>query len=100
MQGSNKNSQSKAKGNYRQELSKRQIEDIKTAFQLFDTDQTKKIDMKELKVALRALGFEPKRGEIKNLQNNLNSEGKDKDTENTNTIDFNEFMQIMELKMV
>ena len=49
---------------------------------------------------MRALGFEPKRDEIKRLINSLNnSEGKDKENENTNTIDFNEFMQIMELKM-
>lgn len=54
--------------------------------------------MKELKVALRALGFEPKKDEIKKLVSNLNTEEKDK--ENDNTIDFNEFLQIMTTKMV
>jgi len=54
--------------------------------------------VKELKVALRALGFEPKKDEIKKLVSNLNTEEKDK--ENDNTIDFNEFLQIMTTKMV
>lgn len=56
------------------------------------------IDIKELKVALRALGFEPKKDEIKKLISNLDTEGKDK--ENTNTIDFKEFLDIMNAKMV
>ena len=51
-----------------------------------------------MKVALRALGFEPKKDEIKKLESNLNTEEKDK--ENDNTIDFNEFLQIMTTKMV
>lgn len=42
------------------------------------------IDIKELKVALRALGFEPKKDEIKKLISDLNNEQK----ENQNTIDF------------
>ena len=32
------------------------------------------IDIKELKVALRALGFEPKKDEIKKLISDLNNE--------------------------
>ncbi len=55
------------------------------------------IDIKELKVALRALGFEPKKDEIKKLISDLNTEQKDK--ENTNTIDYTEFLQIMTAKM-
>lgn len=98
MQKGNKK-QAKAKGSHRQELTKRQKEDIRTAFNLFDTDGSGTIDIKELKVALRALGFEPKYEDMKRLINNLNSEGKDKETETSNNIDFNEFMQIMELKM-
>jgi len=49
-------------------------------------------------VALRALGFEPKKDEIKKLVSDLNSEQKEKD--NTNTIDYTEFLQIMTAKMV
>lgn len=35
------------------------------AFDLFDTNGVGVIDIKELKVAIRALGFEPKKEEIK-----------------------------------
>jgi centrin-1 len=42
-----------------------QRQEIKEAFDLFDTDGTGRIDAKELKVALRALGFEPKREELR-----------------------------------
>lgn len=48
------------------------------------------IDIKELNVALRALGFEPKKDEIKKLVSDLNSEQKEK--ENQNTIDYTEFL--------
>lgn len=41
-------------------------------------------------MALRALGFEPKKDEIKKLVSDLNSEQKEKD--NTNTIDYTEFL--------
>ena len=51
-------------------------------------------------MALRALGFEPKKDEIKRLISGIVSEDKEKENENTNMIDLNEFMQIMELKMV
>lgn len=100
------------KENMKQELNERQKQNIKEAFDLFDVDGSghkihKKsylahialvgtIDIKELKVALRALGFEPKKDEIKKLISDLNAEQK----ENTNTIEFSEFLQIMTAKMV
>ena len=96
----------KGKGTYKQELSKTQKEDIRTAFNLFDTDGSGTIEVKELKVALRALGFEPNRNEIKKLLDNLRDDTqvdkdveKERNEEDRNSIDFNEFMQIMELKM-
>jgi Ca2+-binding EF-hand superfamily protein len=64
---------------------------------LFDADGSGVIDIKELKVALRALGFEPKKDEIKKLISEINTEQKDK--ENTNSIDYTEFLQIMTAKM-
>lgn len=85
------------------ELSKAQQDDIKTAFNLFDTDGSGTIEIKELKVALRALGFEPKKEEIKALINSLENPELGKEVndnnENQNTIDFNEFLQIMRIKM-
>jgi len=83
----------------RQGLNKKQKEDLRTAFNLFDTDCLGTIDVSELKVALRALGFEPKKDEIRKIVS-LNEEIKDKDSKNTNTIDFNEFVNIMEMKMM
>ena len=49
------------------------------------------IDIKELKVALRALGFEPKKDEIKKLLSDLNN-SEDKEDSNSNMIDFHEFL--------
>ena len=51
------------------------------------------VDVKELKVALRALGFEPKKDEIKKLIADIDSDG-------SGRIDFTEFLAIMTAKMV
>ena len=56
-----KSKKNKNKDTFRQELSEKQKKDIKEAFDLFDADGSGVIDIKELKVALRALGFEPKK---------------------------------------
>ena len=62
------------------------------------------IDTKDLKVALRALGFEPPKDEIKRLLSDLNNNNpgreKEKEKEAQGTIDFNEFLEIMTTKMV
>lgn len=63
--------------------------------------------MKDLKVALRALGFEPAKEEIKRLISELNNNGvggagqreREKDKEGQVTIDFNDFLEIMTTKM-
>jgi len=47
-----------------QELTDEQKQEIKEAFDLFDTDGSGEIDAKELKVAMRALGFEPKKDSV------------------------------------
>ena len=49
---------------YKQELSEEQKNEIKEAFDLFDTSGSGTIEAKELKVALRALGFEQTKDEI------------------------------------
>merc|ERR1712146_771113 len=70
--------------------------EIKEAFDLFDADGTGTIEAKQLKVALRALGFEPKKEELKKLVTDL-----DKSSSNSGqgTLDFNEFLEIMTAKM-
>uniref|UniRef100_A0A4W5JQA8 Centrin 4 n=1 Tax=Hucho hucho TaxID=62062 RepID=A0A4W5JQA8_9TELE len=49
------------------DLTEEQKQEIREAFDLFDTDGSGTIDVKELKVAMRALGFEPKKEEIKKM---------------------------------
>ena len=45
----------------KQDLSDEQKQEIKEAFELFDTDKTGTIDYHELKVCMRALGFDVKK---------------------------------------
>lgn len=52
---------------YKPELSEYQKQEIREAFDLFDSDKTGCIDVKELKVAMKALGFEFKKDEFKKL---------------------------------
>ncbi|CAF4936942.1 caltractin-like [Pieris napi] len=73
------------------ELSEEQKRDIKEAFDLFDTENTGKIDTKELKVAIRALGFEPKKEEIKKMIAEIDKgDGK---------VSFDDFLDLMTVKM-
>merc|ERR1711918_276569 len=74
------------------ELTEEQKQEIKEAFGLFDTGGSGSIDAKELKVAMRALGFEPKKEEIRKMVSDLDKDG-------DNTIDFTEFMSMMTGKM-
>merc|ERR1711907_780665 len=82
----------KAKSSGKGELTEEQRQEIREAFDLFDTDGSGTIDAKELKVAMRALGFEPKKEEIKKMI-------ADVDTDGSGTIDFNEFLEMMTAKM-
>ncbi|XP_034738845.1 caltractin [Etheostoma cragini] len=74
------------------ELTEEQKQEIKEAFDLFDTDGTGTIDVKELKVAMRALGFEPKKEDIKKMIADIDKEG-------SGTIEFSDFLSMMTLKM-
>lgn len=48
----------------RPELSDEQKQEVKEAFELFDADKDGCIDYHELKVAMRALGFDLKKAEV------------------------------------
>ncbi|XP_070553178.1 uncharacterized protein [Ptychodera flava] len=74
------------------ELTEEQKQEIREAFDLFDAEGSGTIDVKELKVAMRALGFEPKKEEIKHMIQNIDKEG-------SGTIDFNDFVTLMTAKM-
>jgi len=77
----------------RNELTEEQRQEIKEAFDLFDTEGTNQIDVKELKVAMRALGFEPKKEEVRKMIGEADKEGR-------GVIDFPDFMDLMTVKMV
>ena len=47
----------------------------KEAFELFDTDKTGTIDYHELKVAMRALGFDVKKQEVLAIMRDYDREG-------------------------
>ncbi|XP_037531546.1 caltractin [Nematolebias whitei] len=85
-------SSQKKKATSKHELTEEQVQEVKEAFDLFDTDGTGTIDVRELKVAMRALGFEPKKEEIKAVVSEFvkGSSG---------TVDFSEFLSIMTQKM-
>jgi len=85
-------SRAPAKASGKFELTEEQKQEIREAFDLFDTDGSGSIDAKELKVAMRALGFEPKKEEIKKMIADIDKDG-------TGTIDFQEFLGMMTAKM-
>ncbi|KAH0795740.1 centrin [Histomonas meleagridis] len=76
----------------REELSEEHRQEIREAFDLFDTDGSGSIDAKELKVAMKALGFDPTKEEIRRMINDV-------DTEKTGSISFAQFLQMMTKKM-
>jgi centrin-1 len=58
-----------------QPLSAEQKEELKEAFDLFDVEQTGRIDARELRVVMRALGFEPNKEEIRSILEDIDPEG-------------------------
>lgn len=71
----------------RQDLTEEQRQEIKEAFDLFDTDKTGTIDYHELKIALRALGFDIKKAEVISLMNEY-------DRGKTGNIEYQDFLDI------
>jgi len=80
-------------GKKQKELTDEQKQEIKEAFDLFDTDGSGSIDSKELKVAMRALGFEPKKEEIQKMISDVDDDG-------SGTIEYEEFLKMMTHKIL
>ncbi|CAH1789816.1 unnamed protein product [Owenia fusiformis] len=78
----------KGKRRKRRELGEEQKQEIKEAFELFDTDKDRAIDYHELKVAMRALGFEVKKADVLKVL-------RDYDREGTGKISFEDFNEVM-----
>jgi centrin-3 len=71
----------------KRELTDLEKQEIQEAFKLFDTDNDEKIDYHELKVALRALGFDVKKTDLQKVM-------ADYDVENTGKITVEDFNEI------
>jgi len=56
-------------------LSDVQKNDLREAFELFDTDGSGSIEATELMTAMSALGFEPKESEIKKMVSDMDKDG-------------------------
>merc|ERR1712010_396025 len=69
-----------------------QMDEIREAFNLFDGDQSGDIDVRELKAAMRALGFEVKNEELKKMASDVDNDG-------NGAIEFVEFLGMMTGKM-
>lgn len=77
----------------RPELSDEQKQEIKEAFELFDTDKDGAVDYHELKVAMRALGFDLKKAEVlKTLR--------DHDKTGHGLLEYDDFVKIMTEKIL
>lgn len=74
----------------KRELTELEHQEIQEAFDLFDTDGTGIIDVKEIKLVMRALGFEILKDELKAISMKFNSKS---------TIDYQEFLSLMKPKM-
>lgn len=87
MYGSSAVSKSKRRPHARPELTDEQKQEIKEAFELFDTDKDGCVDYHELKVAMRALGFDLKKAEVLKLL-------RDHDKTGHGLMDFEDFAKI------
>uniref|UniRef100_A0A7S1NG66 EF-hand domain-containing protein n=1 Tax=Eutreptiella gymnastica TaxID=73025 RepID=A0A7S1NG66_9EUGL len=75
------------------ELTEEQEADLRAAFNLLDSEGVGTIDAKDLKVALRALGYEPQKDKLKKIISEI-----DKDSM-SGTLLFDEFKKIMAEKL-
>merc|ERR1712007_419176 len=69
-------------------LTDEQVSQIAQAFQLFDTDGSGTIETQELKIAMRALGFEPKQEEFDKMVRDVDGDG-------SGSVDYPEFLDMM-----
>ncbi|KAM7520475.1 hypothetical protein LguiB_019437 [Lonicera macranthoides] len=73
-------------------LTQQKRQEIKEAFELFDTDGSGTIDAKELNIAMRALGFELNEEQINQMIADVDKDG-------SGAIDFDEFVHMMTAKI-
>ncbi|KAL3316603.1 Centrin-1 [Cichlidogyrus casuarinus] len=74
-------------------LTSSQKQEIREAFNLFDLEGIGVIEIEQLKIPLRALGFEPTKDDMRKIRQQYDNEGK-------GVIDFSGFLSLMTLKML
>jgi len=83
------NNHSGGQAQQNRQLTEEQKQEIKEAFELFDQDRDGAIDYHELKVAMRALGFELKKAEVLKLI-------RDHDRQGDDLMEYDDFVKISE----
>jgi Ca2+-binding EF-hand superfamily protein len=73
-------------------LNEEEIEELRDAFDLFDTNGDGTIDPKELKAAMQSLGFEAKNQSVNQMISDIDKDG-------TGDVNFEEFLDLMTSKM-
>eukprot|EP00954_Amorphochlora_amoebiformis_P027848 1388324-Amorphochlora_amoeboformis.AAC.1 len=73
-------------------LTPEQLDEIKEAFSLFDSNHTGTINVRELRAAMRALGFQVKKEEVKRMLDDIDKDG-------NSEITLEEFTKMMSGKM-
>ena len=76
----------------RADLTEEQKLELQEAFNMFDTDGSGKIQANELRVALRALGFEPSKDELRRMITDVDKKG-------NGYLDFPQFMEAIVKKI-
>ena len=76
----------------KRELTQEQKQGIREAFNLFDVDKTGTIDSNELRVALRAMGFDVSKADIREIM-------RDYDRDGTGELKLQDFTDIMTSKL-
>lgn len=77
----------------KEDLTEDQRQEIKQAFTVFDSNSDGKLDYHELKVAMKALGFDAKKSEVLDLLRTY-------DPQNKRLITYDDFFQVMKTKIL
>merc|ERR1711943_92550 len=74
------------------QVSEKDLEEFKEAFELFDTDKSGTIDANELAFCMRALGFEPTGDEVAAMLEKTDEDG-------NGTVEYDEFVDLVSGKL-
>ncbi|CDR97265.1 EF hand domain containing protein, putative [Babesia bigemina] len=90
---SGRSSASGITGRRRRELTEEQTAEIKDAFAIFDTNGTGRIEIRELKAVLNALGFDPTTDEMYSIMTVVDKDG-------SGTVSYDDYFKIAKTKIL